>query len=148
MSNRAGHNDRNYVLFSAAGRKLLEPFPSGWTPVEWDGDATRELLADGGRKLGKFDGRAVVPVAGEPPNPIPGSGLIMVADLYGDFRDELVLLTTGKDGRKAVTIVAAATPVSRRLRAPSEDRDYRLWLARNKGGGYGSVYDPGYAAPR
>lgn len=148
ISNRAGHNDSNYVLFSAAGRKLLEPFPAGWTPFEWDGDATRELLGDRGRTAGKFDGRQVVVLPGENPNPIPESSVIFVADLAGDFRDELVLLTTGKDGRKSVVVVTAPTPVARRLRAPWTDRDYRLWLARNKGGGYASVYDPGYAEPR
>jgi len=141
ISNRAGHSDRNYVLFSADGRVLLEPFPPGLWPVEWDGDPTRELLKDDGRIIGNFDGRQFVPVEGVQPNPIKDSRLLMTADLYGDFRDELVLVTDTDEGRKAILVVPATTPVDKRYISATEELDYRLWLARNMGGGYQSIYD-------
>ncbi len=141
MSNRAGHNDRNVILFSADGRVLLEPFPYGCTPVELDGDPTRELLTDQGRKIGNFDGKTIIDVPGVHPNPIPDSRLLMVADLYGDFRDELVLLTTTDDGGASVTVVMSAEPINKMFVTPTEVLDYKLWLGRNMGGGYRSIYD-------
>jgi len=141
VSNRAGHNDYHLLLFAADGRVLLDPFPKGYTPAEWDGDPTRELLSANGATIGNFDGRHVVDVPDVHPNPIPGSHLLMVADLYGDFRDELVLATTAEDGGRAVTVVTAAEPIGKRYVAAREDLDYRLWVGRNMGGGYRSIYD-------
>jgi hypothetical protein len=139
--NRAGHNDQHWVLYSADGRILQEPFAAGLTPVEWDGDAARELLADGGRTLLNFDGAAVVPAPDEQPNPLPAGDVIMTADLYGDFRDELVVSTETPDGGRAVAVVMAPTPLAKRFISRTESLEYRLWLARNMGGGYRSVYD-------
>ncbi len=142
--NRAGHNDRNFVVFSSAGAILQEPFPAGYLPFEWDGDNTRELIGQNGFELGNWDGKNVVEVPGVHPNPIQGSRLIYTADLYGDFRDELVVLTKTPDGKDAITVVTAPGPLDKRYIAPSEDIFYRLWLARNMGGGYRSVYDTPY----
>ena len=141
ISNRAGHNDHNLILFSADGRVLLEPFPSGYLPLEWDGDSTRELWDGARRSIGDFDGQQVVAAVGSEPL-LPGrSGLLMVADLYGDFRDELVLSTTEADGKKSITVVTAHQPVGHKFLTPTERLDYRLWLGRNMGGGYRSIYD-------
>lgn len=139
MSNRSGHSDNVQVLFSSTGEILAEPFPR-YNPIEWDGKPTRELLIDNGRRIGKFDGKNVVDILGEQPNSIPGAGLKMVADLYGDFRDELVLQKKGEDGRYEIMVVTSVQPVNERFVAPTETLDYRLWLARNMGGGYASVY--------
>jgi formylglycine-generating enzyme required for sulfatase activity len=141
ISNRAGHNDRNLILFSADGRVLLEPFPYGYTPLEWDGDTTRELWNPGDKSIGDFDGQKVVPAAAMKPVLPAGGGVMMVADLYGDFRDELVLWTTEADGRRSVTVVTATQPIEKRYVTPTERLDYRLWLGRNMGGGYRSIYD-------
>ena len=65
----------------------------------------------------------------------------MTADLYGDFRDELVVSTTTPEGKRAISVVTAVHPVSSRYVTATESLDYRLWLARNMGGGYCSVYD-------
>ncbi len=132
---RSGH----LVLYSADGQILLEPFPAQWM-IEWDGDATRELLIDQGRKIGNFDGRTIVEVPEAQPNPIPDSTFLMAADLCGDFRDELVLLTTGTDAAKTITVVTATDPIDKSYVAPCEVLDYRLWLSRNMGGGYLSQY--------
>ena len=141
ISNRAGHNDHNLILFSADGRVLLEPFPHGYTPLEWDGDTTRELWDGARRSIGDFDGRHVVAATGAGPLLPERGGLLMVADLYGDFRDELVFATTNDEGTKSITVVTAHQPAQHRYITPTESLDYRLWLGRNMGGGYRSVYD-------
>jgi len=105
-----------------------------------DGSPARELLYDNGHKIGKFDGKNVVEIPDIEPNKIPQSSLLMVADLYGDFRDELVLTRQGESGMPEVVVVTATQPVDKVYRSPDEVRDYRLWLSRNMGGGYPSVY--------
>jgi len=122
------------------GRPLLEPFPGGWTPLEWGGDVTRELL-NGRAEIGNFNGKEIVPAPEAKPVLPPRSSVLMTADLYGDFRDELVLSTTNPDGKRAISVVTAVHPISSRYVTATESLDYRLWLARNMGGGYRSVYD-------
>jgi rhamnogalacturonan endolyase len=140
VSNRAGHDDHNLILFAAAGDVLLEPFPSGLVPLEWDGDQTRELLATENFSIGNFDGREVIPVETVVNLP-PNSTLMMVADLYGDFRDELVLQSTDAQNRRFISVVTACSRTGNRYITPTVSLDYRLWLARNMGGGYRSIYD-------
>ena len=73
----------------------------------------------------------------------------MTADLYGDFRDELVISTMSPDGKRAISVITAVHPVSNRYVTPAAPTrsgaagslDYRLWLARNMGDGYKSIYD-------
>ena len=139
LASRAGHGDLQLVLFSADGKIITEPLPH-YTPVEWDGSPTRELLSNNGHIIGKFDGKKFVEIPGVEPNIIPESGLSMAADLYGDFRDELVLIKQGSSGMPEVIVVTATQPINKAFITPTENRDYRLWLARNMGGGYRSVY--------
>jgi len=146
-SNRAGHNDRNIILFAADGKVLLEPFPYGYTPLEWDGDNTRELFGPD-RRIGNFDGKRIVAAEKNQPELPSNSQLLMVADLYGDFRDELVLSVADEDGGRSIAVVAATHPTEHRYIAATEDRDYRLWLARNMGGGYRSIFDRVLLTPR
>jgi hypothetical protein len=141
ISNRAGHKDRNLILLSASGTILLEPFPIGYYPVEWNGDPTRELLSNDGHRIGKFDGKKVNNYTAVEPNRIKNSSLLMVADLYGDFRDELVLQMTTSEGKRAIAVVTSSELINKVFISPTENLDYRLWLARNMGGGYRSVYD-------
>ncbi len=141
VSNRAGHDDRTLLLFSSDGKKISESFPMGYTPIEWDGDATRELLSNNGQLICNFNGTEPIPVEGIVPNPVPETNLILVADLAGDFRSEMVVSGKDDDGRKMIMVIAATAPISNSFISPSEDLDYRLWLSRNKGGGYGQVYD-------
>jgi hypothetical protein len=140
ISNRAGHNDHNVVLFSADGRVLLEPFPYRYTPLEWDGDPTRELIGGPDGKIGDFNGKEVAFENQAQPALPAGSSVAMMADLYGDFRDELVLWVTTEDGTKSIAVVTATHPMARRYVAATETLDYQLWLARNMGGGYASVH--------
>jgi hypothetical protein len=141
MTNRAGHFDRTYLLFSSDGKLLSEKFPVGFTPIEWDGDATRELIGENGKIIGNFNGTEIIPVAGESPNPVPGSSIQLIADLCGDFRSEIVINAVDTDGRPSIMVITAPGSIEKRYVTPSQDIEYKLWLARNKGGGYGSVYE-------
>ena len=123
------------------GVSSLEPFPYGLKPFEWDGDPTRELLDPGSLAIGDFDGKVVNPILGGRLNLPERSSVMMTADLCGDFRDELVLSTTTASGGKAIAVVTAVHPVSCKFVTGRDSLDYRLWLARNMGGGYASVYD-------
>ena len=139
LASRAGHGDLKLVLFSATGKILVEPFPL-YSPVEWDGSPARELLYQNGQKIGKFDGKNVVEILDVEPNKIPGSSLLMVADLYGDFRDELILNKQGESGMPEVIVVTTTKPIDKIYISPDESREYRLWLSRNMGGGNPSIY--------
>jgi len=143
MVNREGHNDRTYLLFSSDGKKLSSEFPVGFVPIEWDGDPTRELIGNSGKVIGKFNGKEIVIMEGVVPNPVPDSRLVsnFIADLYGDFRSEMVISAIDTDGRRAIMVVAAPDPIDKRYITPREDTEYRFWLARNMGGGYGSVFE-------
>ncbi len=135
IATRTGHGDANPLLFSADGRILLEKFPIGYSPIEWDGDDTRELISGDGKSIYKFDGQDLVKIENAQPNPLPNSHFLMAADLYGDFRDELVFITW-EDGRPKIAVVTSTEIITKRAKAKTENLDYRLWLARNMGGGY------------
>jgi hypothetical protein len=138
LSNRAGHSDHHMLLFSSNGKLLQDGFPFGFLPLEWDGDPTRELIND--QIIGDYDGSDIVPLT-EMKASLPENGkLLMVADLYGDIRDELVFLVQPDQGLSYITIVGAHHELIEWYSTPSESLDYRLWLARNMGGGYKSVF--------
>ncbi|MBN2356660.1 hypothetical protein JXO59_11155, partial [candidate division KSB1 bacterium] len=139
IATRTGHGDAKPALFSSDGRLLLDVFPYGYTPIEWDGDEVRELISWDGAGLFKFDGKALVKMQGVRPNAVAGSHLLMAADLYGDFRDELVLLAKEND-RTSILVLTATEPIQSRARTKTENLDYRLWLARNMGGGYNTIF--------
>lgn len=144
MTNREGHHDRTYLLFASDGKKLSNEFPVGFTPMEWDGDPTRELLGANGKVIGDYNGTEIEIIKDVIPNPVPDSRLIFgnfTADLCGDFRSELIISATDTDGRKAIMVIAAPDAIGKRYVTPRDDPEYRLWLARNMGGGYGSVFE-------
>ncbi|UCC98712.1 MAG: SUMF1/EgtB/PvdO family nonheme iron enzyme [Phycisphaerales bacterium] len=147
VSNRAGHGDRNLILFAADGKVLSEPFPYGYMPLEWDGDLSRELLSGQSDRIGNFNGREIIFANNDQPDLPADSRIMMVADLYGDYRDELVLSVTGQDQKQFIAVATATHPTSHRYLAATERRDYRLWLARNMGGGYRSIYDRPLSKP-
>ncbi|MDZ7372926.1 MAG: SUMF1/EgtB/PvdO family nonheme iron enzyme [candidate division KSB1 bacterium] len=139
LSNRRGHEDRTLLLYSAKGYLLLEGFPFGYSPLEWDGDETRELVSADDTIVAEFDGRGLRSLD-TLAVPLEGAHLLYVADLAGDFRDELVL--SARQGEKHVILVLTATkPVAKRWLSRQEDLEYRLWLGRNMGGGYAQVFD-------
>lgn len=141
LTNRDGHLVKDLVLFSASGKILMNPFPQGWRPVNWTGAAVRELMSPDGRRLGRFNGSGVevLPEAG--PNSLGSGSCPMVADLAGDYRDEVICIAETKEGRRAVFVFTNTQPGLRREVTRTANREYRLWLARNLGGGYGSYFE-------
>ncbi|MGI9550311.1 MAG: hypothetical protein ACR2MT_03850, partial [Aurantibacter sp.] len=138
MSNRAGHADHNMLLFSSQGKLLQEGFPFGYIPLEWDGDETRELIND--QIIGDYNGSSIAPLNGITPN-FPRHGkLLMTADLFGDIRDELIFLIEPENGTSYISVITATHELNEWYVNPSESIYYKLWLARNMGGGYKSVF--------
>ena len=141
LTNRDGHLRRELVLFAAGGKILADPFPRGWQPVNWTGSPVRDLMTANGRRIGRFDGRAVKELEGVRAAEFDGGNCRMTADLAGDFRDEIVCVGTAKNGAPAVFVYSNTTPVSRREVTRTARREYRLWLAHNWGGGYPSYFE-------
>ena len=141
LTNRDGHLAKDQVLFSAEGKILMNPFPPGWRPVNWTGGATRELMSGDGRRLARFNGKGVEPLGVAGPNPMGGGSCPMTADLAGDFRDEVVCFGKTPEGSPAVFVFTHTAPADRREVTRTASREYRLWLARNMGAGYGSYFE-------
>ena len=141
LTNRDGHTAKDQVLFSALGKILMNPFPPGWRPVNWLGGTVRELMSGNGRQLARFTGTEVAPIPGPGPNELGGGGCSMVADLAGDFRDEVVCTGKTKEGAQALFVFSNIQPVNKREITRTASREYRLWMARNMGGGYASYFE-------
>ncbi len=61
---------------------------------------------------------------------------VMTADLLGDYRDEVVCTTENR-----VLVFSNLEPATRREVTRAASREYRLWMARNMGGGYASYFE-------
>jgi len=98
------------------------------------------LLGTNGRTIGNFDGKMVVLLDNELPNPFPKASLVMVADLYGDFRDELVLNMVAENGKRQIVVVSSTKAIDKKFISATEVFGYSQWIGRNIGGGYPFVY--------
>ena len=137
LTNRDGHTGKDTVLFAADGKILMNPFPAGgWRPVNWTGGAVRELMGGGGTQIGRFTGTAVEVLPGVKPNAAGKGSCNMVADIAGDYRDELICAVDGK-----VMVFSNIEPLEKRDVTRTGNREYRLWMARNIGGGYPSYFE-------
>ena len=141
LTNRDGHEARDTVLFAADGRILANPFERGWSPVNWTGGDARELMTGDGTRLGRFDGRAVAPLDIAGPNESGSGSCRMVADLAGDYRDEVVCIGKNAAGNPAVLIYTNTAPATRREVPRTASREYRVWMAHTRGGGYPSYFE-------
>lgn len=141
LTNRDGHLAKDQVLFASDGRILMNPFPPGWKPVHWTGDETRELMSNDGTRLGRFTGKAVEAIEAAVPNELGSGSCNMVADLAGDYRDEVVCAGKTNAGRRAVFVFTNVEPLAKRDLTRTANREYRLWMARNQGGGYASYFE-------
>jgi hypothetical protein len=65
----------------------------------------------------------------------------MVADIAGDFRDEIVVVGSDAEGNFMVSIYSPTALIQRREVARTARHDYRMWLAHNLTGGYGSYFE-------
>ena len=49
-------------------------------------------------------------------------------------------MTTTEEGGKAIAVVTSPESMDKKNISATENLGYRLWLARNMGGGYRSIY--------
>lgn len=137
LSNTDGHAMKDTILFSSEGRELLRPVPGAWRPVNWLGRRVRELISSDASQIVRFDGRSFT-AAAEPP--APGCRVLATADLWGDYRDEIVCSKT-LNGRWTLLVLTNTADPPGRAVTRTASREYRLWLARNLGAGYGSCFE-------
>jgi hypothetical protein len=141
LTNRDGHEAKDSVLFDSSGKILMSPFPSIWRPVNWTGGDVRDLLSRDGTRIARFDGASVNVAPGAPPVSRPGLSCSMAADLAGDYRDEIVCDGKTPEGNPAVFVFTNTSPAPHREITRTASREYKLWLARNRGGGYPSYFE-------
>lgn len=137
LSNTDGHEMRDTVLLSSGGQELMRPVPGTWRPVNWLGRAVRELISGDGARIVRFDGKGFERAAEAP---APGCHVLTTADLWGDYRDEIVCAKTVEGRWTMFVLTNAAEPPGRSV-TRTASREYRLWLARNMGAGYGSYFE-------
>lgn len=108
-------------LYNMKGEKI-GPTPTGSWPVWWDGDFTRELM--GGNRINKYKvGTIWTPLAGERGNGRGNANL--VADLFGDWREEIVLSAGTNELRVYTTVI----PTTHRLYTLMHNPQYRMSIA-------------------
>ncbi|HKU37448.1 MAG TPA: rhamnogalacturonan lyase [Polyangiales bacterium] len=95
--------------------------------IYWDGDAQRELL-DGNHidKYGPNGDTRLLTAEGCSSNNGTKSNPALSADLFGDFREELVLRT---NDNKALRIYTSTIPTTLRVRTLMHDAQYRAAVA-------------------
>jgi rhamnogalacturonan endolyase len=141
LANRDGHDANDSVLFDAQGKILMNPFPKGWRPADWTGGVARDMVSSDGRRIGRFTGMGV-----EERRDVAGVGLQgmscwMSADLWGDYREELVCDGKTAEGNPAVFVFSNTAPAPRRDITRTASREYRVWLGKNRGGGYAGYFE-------
>ena len=112
----AGEQDGSqYWLYSAKGELLSQEKLGGLAPVVawWNDDEQKEILLDG----------AMRPYGGEPITSIDGT-VLGIADVFGDWREELVV---AKDGE--LRIYTATLPAGNRKVTLLQNHQYRLGMA-------------------
>ncbi len=97
--------------------------------VYWDGDLLRELLD--GTRIAKWDAeRSTTDTLFEPPGVASNNGTksnpALSADLFGDWREEVIWRTTDSS---ALRIYSTTIPTEHRFRTLMHDRHYRLAIA-------------------
>lgn len=107
-------------VHSMKGEKI-GPTPTGSWLIWWDGDFTRETMA--GNRINKYKvGNIWSPPGGERGNQRGSANL--TADLFGDWREEIIL-STGTELRIYTTVI----PTAHRLYTLMHDPQYRLSIA-------------------
>ena len=87
--------------YSSQGIRLPGQVPPQGLTVWWDADPLREFIGRGG--LSKWNGNGLSPIEG---TRIEGN-IVQVADILGDWREELVAVTAGELRIYSTTIPAA-----------------------------------------
>ena len=69
------------------------------------------------------------------------TSFVLLDDLAGDFRDEVVCSSTTQEGGPVLLVFTNTKPIPRREVTRTSSREYRLWMAHNMGGGYASYFE-------
>ena len=109
-------------MYTAQGQRIGSENIGSLAPATlwWDADPQKEIVLEG--KVMKFRGETICAP--------PGAGRAqMVADLFGDWREELVTVVDGK-----LCIYTTTIPATTRRTCLMQDRLYRLYVATNSMG--------------
>ena len=111
-----------YFLYSAGGERLSDKNMGSLSPrpVWWDDDEIKELIL--GNKLLKYKGDTLLQIEGK---------ILMVGDILGDWREEIV---TGLPGE--LRIYSTTIPSNESRITLVQDRQYRLGVSRSTMGYY------------
>ncbi len=105
--------ETEYFLFSSKGEIIgRERLPE--TPIEWDGDPQYELIMSEG--IGNY---------GENPTVLIEGHVLGIADLFGDYREEVICDVQGK-----LRIYSNTASLNKKKITRLRERSYRLSLAR------------------
>lgn len=111
-------------LYSAKGEKIGENPSSTNFLIWWDGDLTRELLD--GNHIDKYKVGRLFTAENCSSNNGTKSTPTLSADLFGDWREEVILKT---NDRKELRIFSTTIPTEYRLPTLMHDPQYRLSIA-------------------
>jgi rhamnogalacturonan endolyase len=111
-----------YFLYSASGERLSDKDMGSLSPrpVWWDEDEIKEVII--GDRLLKYKGDTILKIEGK---------ILMVGDILGDWREEIV---TGLPGE--LRIYSTTIPCENSRITLVQDRQYRLGVSRSTMGYY------------
>ena len=122
------YNVQNVTANALLGPRAVQVAPGKPSinfAVWWDGDLLRELLDGISIRKWDWNAGAEVPVL-EPPGIATNNGTKatpnLQADLFGDWREEVIWRETGND---AIRIYTTTTPTTHRIHTLMHDRQYR-----------------------
>jgi rhamnogalacturonan endolyase len=109
-----------YFLYSASGKRLSDKDIGSLTPrpVWWDADEFKEVNIN--RNLLKFKGDTLLKIEGK---------VILIADITGDWREEIVTSLQGE-----LRIYSTNIPATNRKICLMQNRQYRLGTANSSMG--------------
>ena len=111
-------------LFTMKGEKIGEMPSSTNFLIWWDGDLSRELLD--GNHIDKYNAGRIFTAEGCVSNNGSKSTPALSADLFGDWREEVIFRTTDNQNLRIYT---TTIPTKHRIRTLMHDPQYRLAIA-------------------
>jgi rhamnogalacturonan endolyase len=114
----AGEKDKSqFWLYAADGRRIGDRDIGGLAPraVWWDADPQKEMVSD--KAIRKFQGKTLLETDGK-------GKVVLIADILGDWREEVVMSCPGE-----LRIYTTTIPATTRRTCLIQDRLYRLDVA-------------------
>jgi len=111
-------------LYDATETKVGNPPPSDNFAMWWDGSLNRAL--ENGTSITSYSGTVLLNASGCAANNGSKSDPALTADIFGDWREEVIYRTSGND---ALRIYTTTTPTTNRLYTLMHDPVYRMSVA-------------------